>query len=87
MLSNPGNICIQFGHLTDGGFAGNDIRLFIIRRLDPGFGEEASSRISEALKKGPVMALRASPQIRRQLDIDYVLDWIAKKRKMDIVYL
>jgi len=87
MLSNPGNICIQFGHLTDGGFAGNDIRLFIIRRLDPGFGEEASSRISEALKKGPVMALRASPQIRRQLDIDYVLEWIAKKRKMDIVYL
>jgi hypothetical protein len=80
LLPNPGNVCIQFGHHTDGGFACNDIRLFIIRRLDPGFGEEASGRISKALKKGPVMALKANPQIRRQLDIDYVLDWIAKKR-------
>lgn len=87
LISNPGNICIEFGHLTDGGFACGDIRLYIIKRLDPGFGEEASRKISGALKKGPVMALKANMQIRRQLDIDYVLEWIAKKRKMDIVYL
>ncbi len=87
MLSNPGNICIEFGHLTDGGFTCSDIRLYIIKRLDPGFGEDASRKISEAVKKGPVMALEANLQIRRQLDIDYVLEWIAKKRKMDIVYL
>jgi len=29
----------------------------------------------------------ASQQTRRQLDIDYVLDYIAKERKMNIVYL
>jgi len=87
LLSNPGNICIEFGHLNDGGFACSDIKLYIIKRLDPGFGEEASRRISEALKRGPVMAIKANMQIRRQLDIDYVLEWIAKKRKMDIVYL
>jgi hypothetical protein len=33
------------------------------------------------------MVVKASLQTRRQLDIDYVLEWIAKKRKMDIVYL
>jgi hypothetical protein len=87
LLSNPGNVCIEFGHLTDGGFASSDIRMYIIKRLDPGFGEEASRKISAALKKGPVLALKANMQIRRQLDIDYVLEWIAKKRKMDIVYL
>lgn len=87
LLSNPGNICIEFGHFTDGGFTCSDIRLYIIKRLDPGFGEEASRKISEALKRGPVMAVKANMQIRRQLDIDYVLEYIAKKRKMDIVYL
>ena len=87
LLSNPGNICIEFGHLTNGGFAGSDIRLYIMKRLNPGFGEEASRKISEALKRGPVMAVKANMQIRRQLDIDYVLEYIAKKRKMDIVYL
>ena len=87
ILSNPGNVCIEFGHATEDGFNCSDIRLFIIKRLDPGFGEEASRKISEALKNGPVMAVKASLQTRRQLDIDYVLEWIAKKRKMDIVYL
>jgi hypothetical protein len=87
ILSNPGNVCIEFGHITDEGFACSDIRLFIMRRLDPGFGVEASQKISEALKTGPIMVVKASLQTRRQLDIDYVLEWIAKKRKMDIVYL
>ena len=87
LLSYPGKICIEFGHLTDGGFTCSDIRLYIIKRLDPGFGDEASRKISEALKRGPVMVVKANMQIRRQLDIDYVLEWIAKKRKMDIVYL
>ncbi len=87
ILSNPGNVCIEFGHTTDEGFACSDFRLFIVRRLDPGFGAEASQKISEALKTGPIMVVKASLQTRRQLDIDYVLEWIAKKRKMDIVYL
>jgi hypothetical protein len=54
--------------------------------LDPGFGA-ASQKIAEAIKSGPVMIVEASLQTRRPLDIDYVLEWIAKKRKMDIVYL
>ena len=87
MLSNPGNVCIEFGHKTDEGFACSDIKLCIMRRLDPGFGAVASQKISEAMLTSPIMVVEASLQTRRQLDIDYVLEWIAKKRKMDIVYL
>jgi hypothetical protein len=47
----------------------------------------ASQKISEAMKGNPIMVVQSSLQTRRQLDIDYVLDWIAEKRKMDIVYL
>jgi len=87
MLSSPGNVCIEFGHRTDEGFACSDIKLCILRRLDPGFGAAASQKISEAMKTGPIMVVKAGLQTRRQLDIDYMLEWIAKKRKMDIVYL
>ena len=87
MLSNPGNVCIEFGHRTDEGFACSDIKLYILRRLDPGFGAADSQKISEAMKTGPIMVVKAGLQTRRQLDIDYMLEWIAKKRKMDIVYL
>ncbi len=87
MLSNPGNVCIEFGHKTDEGFACSDIKLCIVRRLDPGFGAEASQKISEAMSTCPILVVKASLHTRRQLDIDYVLEWIAKKRKMDIVYL
>ena len=87
MLSAPGNVCIEFGHKTDEGFACSDIKLCIVRRLDPGFGAEASKKISVAMSTSPILVVKASLQTRRQLDIDYVLEWIAKKRKMDIVYL
>jgi len=39
------------------------------------------------MKGGPIMVVQSSSQTRRQLDIDYMLDWIAERRKMDIVYL
>lgn len=81
-----GNVCIEFGRLTKDGFVSGDIKLYILRRLDPGFGA-ASQKIAENMKTGPVMVVAASAQTRRPLDIDYVLEWIAKKRKMDIVYL
>ena len=84
---SSGKVCIELGHQTDEGFACSDIMLYIVRRLDPGFGAVASQKISEAMKSGPIMVVQSSLQTRRQLDIDYVLDWIAKKRKMDIVYL
>ncbi|OPY53867.1 MAG: hypothetical protein A4E48_00487 [Methanosaeta sp. PtaU1.Bin060] len=81
-----GNVCIEFGRMTKEGFLGGDIKLYLVRRLDPGFGA-ASQKIADAIKSGPVMVVDASLQTRRPLDIDYVLEWIAKKRKMDIVYL
>ncbi len=82
-----GNICIEFGHKLDGNFVESDIKLNFLRRLDPGLGPAASERIAGVMKSGPVMAVEASQQTRKMLDIDYVLEWIAKKRKMDIVYL
>lgn len=87
LKSAPGMVCIQLGHQTEEGFACGDIALYILRRLDPGFGAEASQKISEAMKGDSIMVVKSSLQTRRQLDIDYVLEWIAKKRKMDIVYL
>ena len=87
LLSLPGKVCIQLGHEIDNGFACSDIKIYLLRRLDPGFGAEASQKISQAMKGGPIMVVQSSSQTRRQLDIDYLLDWIAQRRKMDIVYL
>ncbi|VVB72913.1 Uncharacterised protein [uncultured archaeon] len=87
LLMAPGSVCIEFGHKTDEGFACSDIKLYLLRRLDPGFGAASSQKISEAMSGCPIMVVKASLQTRRQMDIDYVLEWIAKKRKMDIVYL
>jgi hypothetical protein len=87
LLSIPGMVCIQLGHEVDSGFACSDIKIYLLRRLDPGFGVEASQKISQAMKGGPIMVVQSSSQTRRQLDIDYMLDWIAERRKMDIVYL
>jgi hypothetical protein len=87
LRSSPGMVCIELGHQTNGGFACSDIKLYLVRRLDPGFGAVASQKISETMKGDPIMVVQSSLQTRRQLDIDYVLEWIAGKRKMDIVYL
>ncbi len=87
LLPGKGNVCIEFGHITDKGFDCCGLKLYILKRLDPGFGAEASRKIAEAMKSGHVLVANASLQTRKQLDIDYVLEWIAKKRKMDIVYL
>jgi hypothetical protein len=87
LQSSPGKVCIELGHRTDEGFACSDIKLYILRRLDPGFGAVASQKISEAMKGSPIMVVQSGLQTRRQLDIDYVLEWMAEKRKMDIVYL
>jgi hypothetical protein len=87
LQSSPGKVCIELGHRTDEGFACSDIKLYILRRLDPGFGAVATQKISEAMKGSPIMVVQSGLQTRRQLDIDYVLEWMAEKRKMDIVYL
>ncbi|MGC9514589.1 hypothetical protein [Methanocrinis sp.] len=79
--------CIEFGHDDDGDFVESGIKICILRRLDPGFGEDAA-KIKAAHKYGrPVMVVIAARQIRRQMGIDEVLEGIAEKREMDIVYL
>jgi len=87
LRSLPGCVSIEFGHKTDDGFACCDIKLYVLRRLDPGFDAKSSQKIQEAMSRGQVLVVESGIQTRRQLDIDYVLEWIAKKRKMDIVYL
>jgi len=78
---------VEFGHKSGEEFIGSELRLYVLRRLDPGFGPDCA-RIAEAMKKDRlVIVVKASQQIRRLLDVDYVLEWIAEKRKMDIVYL
>jgi hypothetical protein len=84
---NPGNVCIEFGHKSNGNFVGSDIKLYLLKRLDPGFGPAASQKIAGTMKDRPIMVVGASQQTRRQLDIDYIPEWIAKKRKIDIVSL
>jgi len=87
VTQDTGKVCVEFGHKSGEEFIGSDLKLYILRRLDPGFGAD-SARIAEAMKKDrPVIIVKASQQIRRLLDVDYVLEWIAEKRKMDIVYL
>jgi hypothetical protein len=83
---DAGRACIEFGHDVDGQFTSIDIKLYILRRLDPGLGP-GTHKIATVMKDRPVLAVAASMQARRMADIDYILDWIAEKRKMDIVYL
>ena len=87
----PGKVCIEFGHRLGEEFLAADMKLCILRRLDPGIEPEVSKRIAQAMndrpKGGPAVFVDANQQIRRQLDIDYVLEYIAKERKMNIVYL
>lgn len=80
-------VCIEFGHVDNGDFVESGIKICIMRRLDPGFGEDAA-KIKAVHKYGrPVMVVMAARQIRRQMGIDDVLEGIAEKREMDIAYL
>ncbi|MHC1631437.1 MAG: hypothetical protein ACXQT4_03975 [Methanotrichaceae archaeon] len=80
-------VCIEFGHKTNGDFVESGIRLCLLRRLDPGFGEQ-TLKIKAAQKHGKViMVAMVGRQIRRQMGIDGILDKIAEKYDMDIVYL
>jgi hypothetical protein len=80
-------VCIEFGHDDDGDFVESGIKICILRRLDPGFGEDAK-KIKSVHKYGrPVMVVMAARQIRRQMGIDEVFEGIAEKREMDIAYL
>gem|GEM_PF-178182 len=83
----PGMACIEFGHSDDGRFVENGIKICILRRLDPGFGEQTSS-IKAVQKYGrTTMVVMTGRQIRRQMGIDQIFEKIAKERDMDIVHL
>jgi hypothetical protein len=81
-----GRACIEFGHMAGDEFVSADIRLYILRRIDPGLGP-GTEKIAKVIRDRPVLAVAMSCKTRKMADIDYVLDWIAGKRKMDIVYL
>lgn len=87
MSEAPGNVCIEFGYEFNDEFTPGDLKLYILRRLDPGFGPLASQKIAAILEDKPILFVAANKQTRRQMDIDYIMEWIAKKRNMDIVYL
>jgi hypothetical protein len=87
IIQDRSMVCIEFGHDDDGDFVESGIKICILRRLDPGFGEDAA-KIRAVHKYGrPVMVVMAARQIRRQMGIDEVLEGIAEKRDMDIAYL
>jgi hypothetical protein len=82
-----GKVCIEFGHQDEVGFVQSGIKICILIRLDPGFGED-SAKIRAVHKYGrPVMVVMAARQIRRQMGIDDLLAGIAERRGMEMVYL
>ncbi len=86
-ISKRSMVCIVFGHDDEGEFVESGIRVCILRRLDPGFGEDTAKIRAVQTYGRPVMVVMAARQIRRQMDIDEVFEGIAEKREMDIVYL
>jgi len=88
IMQEPGSVCIDFGHKGDDDkFVKSGIKLCLLRRLDPGFGDQTSS-IKAVQKYGrTIMVVMAGRQIRRQMGVDGILERIAEKRNMDIVYL
>jgi hypothetical protein len=79
--------CMELGHWYDGAFKGSGIKLHLLRRLDPGFGATASEKIAEAQREGPILVAEIGPEERRPPDLSSILEGIARKRKMDIVFI
>lgn len=82
-----GEICIEFGHQNNGDFVDSGIKICLLKRLDPGYGEQTSS-IKAVQKSGQMaMVVMAGRNIRRQMGLDEILDKVAEKYYMNIVYL
>jgi hypothetical protein len=79
-------VSIQLGRKQGDQFIEGDVKISIVSRLYPGFGA-ASARIEQAVRNGPALVVEANPAVRRQIDLDRIIDAVSKKRKMDIVYL
>jgi hypothetical protein len=80
-------VCMELGHLSSDAFKGSGIKLHLLRRLDPGFGATASGKIAKVLRDRPILVAETGPQERRAADLGSILEDIARRRKMDIVFI
>jgi hypothetical protein len=79
-------IYIELGHKKADHFQPGGVRLYLLQRLDPGFGT-SSKDIARAIKRGRVMAVEAPGAMKFSLDLHAILEQVGRKRRMDIVYL
>jgi hypothetical protein len=79
--------CMELGHWSAGAFKGSGIKLHLLRRLDPGFGPAASGKIAKVLRDLPLLVAETGRQEGRPPDLSSILEGIAKRRKMDIVFI
>jgi hypothetical protein len=78
---------MELGHWSGQAFKGSGIKLHLLRRLDPGFGPAASEKIAEVLRDRPILVAEMGRQEGRPPDLGSLLESIAKRRKMDIVFI
>jgi hypothetical protein len=80
-------VCMELGHWSADAFCGSGIKLHLLRRLDPGFGVTASGKIAKVLRDRPILMAETGPQEGRAADLSSILEDIARRRKMDIVFI
>jgi hypothetical protein len=81
------HVCMELGHWSSDAFSGSGIKLHLLRRLDPGFSPEASGEIAKVLRDQPILVVEKGPQERSPPDLESTLEGIARRRKMDIVFI
>jgi hypothetical protein len=80
--------CLELGHYSGEAFKGSGIKLHLLRRLDPGFGPAASGEIAEVLRDRPILVAETGRQEgRRPPGAASLMEGIARRRKMDIVFI
>jgi len=82
-----GHIFLELGHSSGEAFNGSGIKLHLLRRLDPGFDPAASEKIAKALRNRFILVAETGPQERRPSNLAAILEGIAERRKMDIVFI
>lgn len=87
VICEPGKACIEFGHIINDLFEPFDVRIYLVKRLDPGFGPKNAQSLAESLKAGSPIAVECSQQSRTMLDLDNILKDISAKHKLNIVNL
>jgi hypothetical protein len=80
-------VCMELGHWSVDSFSGSGIKLHLLRRLDPGFGATASGKIAKVLRDRPILVAETGPQERRPPDLGSIMEDIARRQKMDIVFI